>query len=285
MKFGIFSKYGALNSAPVFDALTTAIKRKGWQFADHDEHADVAVIWSVLWAGRMKPNQQIWNTYKKTNRPVLILEIGALNRGNLWKVAINGINASGYFGPTPNDDLRKKKLDINPMPWKKGDHIIICGQHPHSQQWQGMPPIDQWVEDTIAAVRMHTDRKIVVRPHPRANCNITKKFKNVEFKVPQRLPSTYDSYDFESALKNAWAVVNWNSNPSTVAALKGIPVFVGPDSLSAPVGNLDLANIEKPVTPDRTQWANDLAYTEWSTEEISNGHPLDRLTEKLTSLV
>ena len=285
MKFGIFSNYGALNSAPVFSALTNAIKRKGWYFSEHDENADVAVIWSVLWEGRMKSNQKIWDTYKKIKRPILVLEIGALNRGYLWKVALNGINGSGYFGPTPNDDSRKKKLSISSLDWRKGENIILCGQHPHSQQWEGMPPMNRWIENTIESIRSHTDRKIVVRPHPRSNCAIAKRFKNVEFRSPQRLAATYDSYDFEAALNNAWAVVNWNSNPSTVAALRGIPVFVGPDSMASPVGNLSIENIEKPNMPDRTQWINDLAYTEWSVEEISGGEPLDRLSEKLTSIV
>jgi hypothetical protein len=54
-------------------------------------------------------------------------------------------------------------------------------------------------------------------------------------------------------------------------------VFTSPASLSAPVGNFDLANIEKPLRPERQQWLNDLAYTEWTVEEIKQGIPLGRL--------
>lgn len=285
MKFGIFSGYGALNSKPVFEALVTSIKANGWQAADHDENADVAVIWSVLWEGRMKANRLIWEKYKRHNRPVLVLEVGALDRGNLWKVSIDGINGKGYFGPKNNDDSRRKKLGLKIKPWKQGNNIILCGQHPSSQQWERMPPMHLWLSETIRIIRKHTDRKIIVRPHPRAKYLPVGNFKNVEIKPPCHMIGTYDSFDFEQTLEDAWAVINWNSNPATIAALNGVPIFVGPDSIALSVGNTELENIENPVMPDREQWVNDLAYTEWSVEEIAKGEPIARLSEKLTSFV
>jgi hypothetical protein len=47
--------------------------------------------------------------------------------------------------------------------------------------------------------------------------------------------------------------------------------------LAAPVANLDLAQIENPLRPDRTQWIEQLAHTEWTTAEIESGVPLQRL--------
>ena len=63
--------------------------------------------------------------------------------------------------------------------------------------------------------------------------------------------------------------------------IQGIPVFVGPDSLAFDVGCTNLASINGPVMPDRTQWLNDIAYTEWTLEEIEQGIPLKRLTSSL----
>lgn len=285
MKFGIFSKHGALNSGPVFNALIESIKRKGWSASEHDESADVAVIWSVLWDGRMKANQQIWDKFNKNNRPVMILEIGALDRGKLWKVSIGGINGKGYFGPVVSENIRRQQLGIFLAPWRSGDDIILCGQHPRSQQWSNMPPMDIWMSETIKTIRKYSDRKIILRPHPRARHLPDMKDKNIEIQSPHHLPNTYDSFDFNRALDRAWAVINWNSNPAVVAALNGVPVFVGSESMAKAVGNLDLAKIEDPTKPCREQWANNLAYTEWSIDEIRNGEPLDRLTEKLTSYI
>ena len=93
------------------------------------------------------------------------------------------------------------------------------------------------------------------------------------------MPGSYDDYDF--AVQDAYAVINWSSNPATHAVLEGIPVFVGPSSLAYDVGNTDLSKINNPSKPDRQQWLNDLAYTEWTTKEISEGKPLLRLTSRL----
>ena len=39
----------------------------------------------------------------------------------------------------------------------------------------------------------------------------------------------------------------------------------------------DLSQIENPLRPDRTQWIEQLAHTEWTIPEIESGIPLRRL--------
>jgi hypothetical protein len=39
--------------------------------------------------------------------------------------------------------------------------------------------------------------------------------------------------------------------------------------------------IQASSTPDREQWLNDYAHTEWTIQEISSGIPLKYLTERL----
>ena len=73
-------------------------------------------------------------------------------------------------------------------------------------------------------------------------------------------------------------MVSWSSNPGIHAVLNGIPAFVGPQSLAYDVANHDFSMIEKPLMPDRAQWLNDYAYTEWTVEEIAQGTPFSRLT-------
>jgi hypothetical protein len=94
---------------------------------------------------------------------------------------------------------------------------------------------------------------------------------------PKKITGSYDDYDFDQTLKNAWAVVNWNSGPGPQSVIAGVPAFVGPSSLAAPVANLNWSMIETPRMPDRTQWANQLAHTEWTTQELATGAPIKRL--------
>jgi hypothetical protein len=279
MRISYFPKQTALDSEPVWNAFLESCRRQNITPVENSYDADAAVIWSVLWNGRMKENQRVWNHYRSQNKPVFVLEVGALNRGRLWKVSVNGINGSALFGPTGMDSARRNSIGINLKPWHQSDEIILCIQHALSQQWEGMPSTNQWVENNINEIRKFTDRKIIIRSHPRWTYQSKQVFKNVEIQHPR--PNN-ESINFKNSLNSAWAIISWNSNPGVVAALEGVPVFVGPASLAQPVGNSNLKNIESPLMPDREQWANDLAYTEWSVDEILAGKPLERLLSSLT---
>ena len=66
--------------------------------------ADAAVIWSVLWHGRMRANRAVYEHYRSQNRPVIVIDIGALYRGTTWKLAVNHITRDGYYGHESNLD-------------------------------------------------------------------------------------------------------------------------------------------------------------------------------------
>ena len=65
------------------------------------------------------------------------------------------------------------------------------------------------------------------------------------------------------------------------AAFSGIPVYVSEASLSYDIGNKTFENIDNPTMPDRQQWANKLAYTEWWTDEMEQGIPWKRIRKRL----
>ena len=279
MNISIFNQFGALNSGPVFEAFRNGCKKHRIRVTDHNMSADVAVIWSQLWTGRMAPNRSVWEAFSASGRPVIVLEVGQLNRGVTWKMGINGVNARGWFGDGIEPG-RAKKLAVRLQPWHQGDHILVAMQRSDSEQWAGLPPAQQWLDQTITRIREHTDRAIVVRPHPRQKLQPKM---GVKFQTPLPLRGTYDEFDFRSNLTKAWAVVNENSGPGSQAVLDGVPAFVGAYSMAAPVANLDYALIEKPRMPDRTAWLDNLCHTEWTLGEIAAGTPIARLLGRLQS--
>jgi len=289
MKFSLYTDYGALNSKPVFDAFETSLKLAGhsvihnepYRFMAHYDNYDVAVIWSVLWNGRMAKNEQVWNVLRQMNKPVIVLEVGGIKRGTTWKVGLNGINRDAYFGETGNGSSRADALGLALKPWRTdGKYILICGQHDKSLQWKDMPTMSSWVMKTIEEIQKHTDRPIVFRPHPRCPLpHIENEFKNVTRQNPIKLSGTYD--DFDMNFKNIWATVSWSSNPGIHSIINGVPAFTGPSSLAYEVANNDYALIEMPLRPNRQQWLNDYAWTEFTIEEIAQGIPLKNLTPQL----
>jgi len=281
MKFSLWTNHGALNSKPVFEAFATSLVNAGYNVVYNSDDADVAVIWSVLWNGRMAANKKIWSARRKRDMPVIVLEIGSINRGTTWKVGLNGINRDAYLGPSGNDTERAKSLKIKTQPWKNsGNHILLCGQHEKSQQWDNMPEMNEWISSTVTRIRQHTNRPIVVRTHPRSRHRVVHPLNTIAA-MPTKIPGSYDNYDL--SFDDAWAVVNWSSNPGIQAVLEGIPAYVSRHSLAYEVANDidDFSNIENPNRPDRQQWVNDYAHTEYTVSEIANGIPLKNLTPRL----
>lgn len=281
MKFSLFKEYGALNSKPVFEAFEHSLRSAGHTVVYNDMNADVAVIWSVLFYGRMAKNKDVWNSFRKNNRNVVVLEVGGIKRGTTWKVGLNGINRDAYFGPGGMDDLRSRKLGLELKPWRQdGECILICGQHDKSLQWQGMPSMSKWVMDTIEALQMHYNYPIIFRPHPRCRLpDIERQYKNVYRQEPKQISGTYDDFDMNFA--NVKYTVSWSSNPGIHSIINGVPAFVSPYSLAFDVACPHLLMVDNPHLPDRQQWLNDYAHTEWTVEEISQGIPLKNLTQKL----
>ena len=284
MKVEIWPDNGPLNSRPIFKAFIESLQNSGDEvFVNKSVNADVAVIWSVLWRGRMEKSRSVWETYRSQNKPVIVLEVGGLRRNESFKVGINGINRKADFANQEFDDKRWPLFKHKMKTWNStGDLIVVCGQHDASEQWKGLPRMQKWIEDQIKEIRNYTTRPILIRPHPRNTINFPKdKYKNVKVRLPKRDYQTYDDTDFKATLERTWAVVNHSSNPAMEAVINGIPVFVSEDSLCHDVGNVGYADINTPAMPARQKWANQLAYTEWFEDEIRQGLPWQRIKKRL----
>lgn len=272
MKFKLYREHGALNSSPVFDALSRALKRLGHQEVSNNE--DCSVIWSVLWHGRMSNNRQIYEKNKKEGKQTLILEVGNFKRNITWRLSLGHINNFGIFG---NDiDLnvhRLEKLGIKLEEEKtsRSDTILIACQHDKSLQWEGMPPVHQWANQTISKIKQYTNRPIIVRPHPR--CTLKGTIQDAGLDLPVKVANTYDDYNIDY---NYHCVINYNSGPCIQAAIRGVPIICHSSSLAYDVSDI-IENIEHVKLKPRDKWLLKLAHTEWTVEEIASGDPLIRI--------
>jgi hypothetical protein len=282
MQFNLHERFGALNSKPVFDAFHTGANALGHDVVINGNDG-IDVIWSVLWNGRMAGNQTIWQQNIEQGKPTIVLEVGGIKRGTTWKVGLNGINRDAYFCDVDMDSSRAVSLGIKLKPWRtNGEYILICGQHDKSLQWTNMPRMSNWFLDTYDEIRKHTQRPIIFRPHPRCRLeHIERGLKHVYRQEPVKIGGSYD--DFDMGFDNVHCTISYSSNPGIHSILDGVPAFVSTHSLAYPVGNdIDfLHDIEQPMMPDRTQWLNDYAHTEYTVEEISQGLPIKNLTNRL----
>lgn len=142
---------------------------------------------------------------------------------------------------------RFEALGLTIAPWRdSGREILICTS---SAAHAAFFAVEAWAEDMASIIRQHTDRPVVIRNKA----------------DPNNVP-------FAEALKSAHAVVAWSSSVCVEAALAGVPVFGSKWSAAAPVGNVDVAQIETPFRPNwRQEWAWGLAAGQFTVPEIAGG--------------
>ena len=276
-----FPSQCALNSRPVVNAVLDCLQARGIQTQENSMDSDAAVIWSVLWSGRMANNQKVYEHYRSQGKPVIVIEVGALYRGNTWKIAVNNITANGYYGHSDNLDWdRPRKLRISlATQLESKPNIIVALQHDRSLQVAGIN-LQDWLHSTLMILRNNTDRPITVRPHPRSNLLLNNLPANVTVERPNKIRNTYDSFDMHF---DCHALVNYNSGTGIQAAIAGVRPIVSPSSLAYPVG-MSFAGIEQPYTKDRELWLTQICHTEYTVDELRRGIWLSRIAPALEKI-
>jgi hypothetical protein len=279
MRVAYFPNSCAQNSGPVMTALLSSLRRQGHTVVENSMDADAAVIWSVLWSGRMAANQAVWSHYRSQGRPVIIADVGALYRGETWKIAVNSITATGYYGHQENlDPDRPRKLGISlAINLSRNPRIVIAAQHAQSLQVANIDSMESWILQQVHTLRQITDRPLVIRAHPRSRLDPNKLPKNIDLEMPVKIENTYDSYNLAF---DCHAMINYNSGPGIQAALAGTRPIVDRSSLAWPV-SVAIADIEQPYTVDRDQWLTEICHTEYTVEEIRSGLWLKRIASHL----
>lgn len=255
MIISLFTAHGANNSKPVFDAVEYSLKELGHTVVHNSKDADMYVIWSVLWQGKMHLNYEIYHNLQGI--PVMVLEVGMLKRNVTWRVRTT----------LPETYTKRSHLlGVSLKPWtNNGKYILICGQNPYSENWRNMPPMEEWLRNTMKAIREYSSRPVIYRPHPR----FLQQYHGIVTQFPKHIHGTYDDFDFEKALSNVWCVVNPSSNTGSQAIINGIPAIVNPNSMAYDMTTL-IENIKTPNRPDREEWFERLCNTEYTIDELRN---------------
>ena len=274
MKIAHFPNNLPSNKDLVYPELLSAISLTD-EIVEGSMDADAALIWSVLWFGKMSGNKRVWDHYRTQGKPVIVIEVGGLSRNDTWKLGINGINRDADFGLSlgVNPD-RVKKLGIEISPWQKTDkpYILVCGQHGHSLQWKHMPDMETYYKNTVTEIRKYSDKPIVLRSHPRFRERVhfpiedEKWFldNNCEWNIAKHVQKTYDSFDLEDQLKETYFTVSFSSNAGISSIIQGIPTVVSKHSLAYDMSS----SFNELNYPDREDWLINMANIEYFPNEI-----------------
>jgi hypothetical protein len=222
---------------------------------------------------------------KESGKPFLVYESPCFRKNCSWiggenymqRVGWNHFMRQGIFcnKNSPSDRFEKiaKDQEIKILPWRKsGEYILFICQKPGDSSLENVyskyEHYTDYIIDCVKQIRKHSDRKILLRGHPRSN-------KSRMIAESRTNGGTGLARDFE----NAWCVIGTTSNTLIESACLGIPTFaLDESSMAYDISQPDLSYIENPkLDIERMQWLYDLAYTQWYTEEHQTGKVWDRL--------
>jgi hypothetical protein len=203
------------------------------------------VVWGQIWTAAeaipraLSEGRPFWQVDNGFFDPAR----GRTNAGT-YRLSYRGLSPV-LMRPQDIDPSRAATLRPD-RPWRMtGKHIVVAlpGEGFGRSIGLNMP---EWIARTPDLVRAMTSRSVIVRPK--------------DFRRPLSLD-----------LDHAWALVTHSSNVAVDAVRYGIPVFVAPTNPAAPVGNLDLADLETPRMPPRSHWLQSLTCQQFTLDELGDG--------------
>ncbi len=166
------------------------------------------------------------------------------NLNGYFRVVYNNFWHSG-LGNKKSDRLDKLNLQFKKIN-NSGEYIILSEPTLEAKVYYNL---QNWTQTTINKLKKYTDRKVIVH-------NRTSKIK------------------LEFLLENAWAFVSDHSSAGFKSMLSGVPAYFTNETLSN-IGSIE--NIEKHDI--NYNIFNNLAYEQWSIDEIKNGECWNYLSE------
>lgn len=276
MKIGIFeSTLSSKEHIRPIHSLVGGMRKLNLEFFFSKEYkpCDIAVSWGVYKKIKKetKIRSEIMLKQLSRGRRTLVVERGYLKRDSHFSIGFDSQNGWADFNnkTCPTDRWSKLGINLKPKTYK-GDSVLFCGQVPWDTAVQDIDYI-QWCKDIVKSIREVTDRNIIFRPHP-LGPDMSKHIEET-----RRVKMSTNKNILED-FKETWCAVAYNSNALVEAAIEGIPVFAfNNGAMTWEIANKNIANIENPKLPPRQQWAANLAYTQWTLDEMKLGLPLKHL--------
>lgn len=202
----------------------------------------------------------------------LFLDKSYMGRSQYVRISIDSWQPLAYFRRIRPDD-RFSRLRVKLHPRRKSepsDMILFAGSSQKYCNFHDLGDATDYAESIIAKIRQHTKREIIYRPKPSWAANHPEEC--------QPIRGTHFSHphvEISKEIARCHLVVTHGSNAAFDALAAGVPVMVLGDGICKPMGiGSEFNLIDKPSFPsdnDRRQFFCDVAYCQWTNEELANG--------------
>ncbi len=184
--------------------------------------------------------------FKQSNRTFKKNKVHKIDLSGYFRIVFNDFWHNGQ-GNKNSDRFDRLKINIKSLN-KEGEYIVVSESVPEAVEYY---KLNNWTQNTVNKLKKLTDRKIII--HNRRS----------EIKL-------------ENLLKKAWAFVSDHSSAGLKAMVEGVPAYFTNKTLSK-IGSVE--DIEKHEI--NYNIFNNLAYEQWTIDEIRSGEAWNYLSETI----
>lgn len=224
-----------------------------------DENADLVIMWA-------HKRLDVIQHQKSCGKRYLVMERAYVGDRHYWvSLGYDGLNGRADFcNKTITDSHRWDtyfKSHIKPWRVKDDGPVVVVGQVPGDAAHSHID-IRKWYEQTISELNQR-NLPVIFRQHPLD--------KKKGCWKPTGLKFEYDkNASIEKTFQTARACVTFSSNSGVLSVLQGVPtVAMDMGSMAYDVASQDLNCLD--YTPDRTLWCSQIAYCQWTPDELLSG--------------
>lgn len=193
-----------------------------------------------------------------------------------WRVSLDGHHPTRYLEKMQMPPDRWNKLRLKMKPWHSGKTVIFAGSSVKYHEFYELDHPTTFAEKYIK--RLHkelTERRVIYRPKPSWD---------------EATPIACSDFSFGKGtsiyelLPNAHCLITHGSNAVFEAVLEGVPCIVMGDAVAKPISSTQIEEVEAPKLAsddERVQWASNLAYCQWTLDELASGEGWSHIKDQL----
>ena len=200
--------------------------------------------------------KHIYDYCKENGRDFYFVDTGYYGNTknkNWHRVTKNDLQYCGELRDVPAD--RYIKAHGYTKKFTPGGKILLCPPSDKAMSFYG-EDLDTWMETTLAEIKKHTDREVVVR---------LKK---------SRKERVFNDTIQDALQDDVHCLVTYNSIAAIEALMEGKPAFVLGQNAASPLCSNDLSKLETPLIPSEDEvmyLLSNLAYHMFTVTELQNG--------------
>lgn len=241
--------------------------------------------------GLSRAASRVRDIYLEAGKHFIFCDKGYTKAG-YWRASVDAWQPLAYFQrfKRPADRWRatgprlkrRRKVDVD------NAAVVLAGSCQNYSNFCKLGDVNDYNLVLLQKLREHTDRTIIYRPNPSWYLKHHDEFRPVHEEVKDvRLSEPAEP--FMSLLENCQLLVANGSSVSVSALAFGVPtmVLLGGVAKNLALKDDDFDKIEDPYWPKdtiREQFFSDLAYCQWTSEELMSGEAWGEIRLALASL-